>query len=71
MNLHFIFENDVCSKIILAKFMMVDILSIYTAIISRPTLNRLRAMVSTYHMVIKFLIMIDIKKLKSNLRESH
>ena len=36
MNLHVIFENEVCSKTILGNFIMVDIPSAYNAIIG-PT----------------------------------
>lgn len=51
--------------------MMVDILSMHNAIISRPTLNRLRAMISTYHIIMKFLIRDNIGELRSNLKELH
>ena len=33
---------------------MVDCLSSYNAIIGRPTLNRLKAIMSTYHLSVKF-----------------
>jgi hypothetical protein len=35
-------------------FLVVNCLSAYNAIIGRPTLNRLRAVTSTYHLLIKF-----------------
>ncbi len=40
------------SKIV--DFLVVDCPSAYNAIIGRPTLNRLRAVTSTYHLLIKF-----------------
>ncbi|RRT38999.1 hypothetical protein B296_00045989 [Ensete ventricosum] len=42
------------SKILLVSFIVVALPSAYNAIICRPTLNKLRAMVSTYHRVMKF-----------------
>lgn len=53
MSLHVMFDDKLYSKSIMIKFMVVDILSVYNAIIGRPTLTRLRAMVSTYHIVMK------------------
>lgn len=41
---------------ILAKFMVVDIPSIYNIIIGQSTLNKLRVMVSTYHKTMKYSI---------------
>jgi hypothetical protein len=35
-------------------FLVVDCPSAYNAIIERPTLNRLRAVTSTYHLLLKF-----------------
>ena len=35
-------------------FLVVDCLSIYNAILGRPTLNAWKAMTSTYHFMIKF-----------------
>jgi hypothetical protein len=35
-------------------FLIVDCLSAYNAIIGRPTLNQLRAVTSTYHLLVKF-----------------
>ena len=35
-------------------FLMVDYSSAYNAIIGRPTLNSWKAMISTYHLMIKF-----------------
>ncbi|KAL0444929.1 UNVERIFIED_CONTAM: hypothetical protein Slati_2215600 [Sesamum latifolium] len=41
-------------KICLLKFLVVDIPSTYNVILGRPTLNAFRAIISTYHMKIKF-----------------
>ena len=38
----------------MVDFLLVDQPSTYNAIISRPTLNALRAVVSTYHLAMKF-----------------
>ncbi|KAL0329367.1 UNVERIFIED_CONTAM: hypothetical protein Sradi_4923400 [Sesamum radiatum] len=37
------------------KFLVVDVSSAYNAILGRPTLNAFQAVISTYHMKIKFL----------------
>ncbi|RWV85380.1 hypothetical protein GW17_00052830, partial [Ensete ventricosum] len=42
------------SKILLVSFIVVALPSTYNAIIGRPTLNKLRAVVSMYHRIIKF-----------------
>ncbi|KAL0405963.1 UNVERIFIED_CONTAM: hypothetical protein Slati_3910200 [Sesamum latifolium] len=41
-------------RICLLKFLVVDIPSAYNVILERPTLNAFRAVISTYHMKIKF-----------------
>lgn len=41
--------------------MVVDLLSAYNTIICRPTLKRLRAIISTYHLMIKFLTGNEIR----------
>ncbi|KAL0403731.1 UNVERIFIED_CONTAM: hypothetical protein Sradi_2013900 [Sesamum radiatum] len=41
-------------KTCLLKFLVVDIPSAYNIILGRPTLNAFRAVISTYHMKIKF-----------------
>ncbi|KAL0400437.1 UNVERIFIED_CONTAM: hypothetical protein Slati_4073600 [Sesamum latifolium] len=43
-------------KTCLLKFLVVDIPSTYNLILGRPTLNAFRAIISTYHMKIKFLV---------------
>ncbi|KAK4390323.1 hypothetical protein Sango_2095600 [Sesamum angolense] len=42
-------------KTCMLKFLVVDVPSTYNAILRRPTLNAFRAIISTYHMKIKFL----------------
>ncbi|KAL0402118.1 UNVERIFIED_CONTAM: hypothetical protein Slati_4241700 [Sesamum latifolium] len=41
-------------KSCLSKFLVVDVPSAYNVILGRPTLNTFQAVVSTYHMKIKF-----------------
>ncbi|RRT32529.1 hypothetical protein B296_00047995 [Ensete ventricosum] len=43
------------SKTLMVSFMVVKLPSAYNAIIGRPTLNQLKAVVSTYHRLLKFL----------------
>lgn len=71
VNLYVTFECMAYSKIISSKFIVVDIPLAYNAIIGQPTLNKLRAMVSIYHIVMKFPIKTNIGELRSNIRESH
>ena len=40
----------------MVDFLLVDQPSVYNAIIGRPTLNALRAIVFTYHLAMKFLV---------------
>lgn len=68
MNLHVTFKF--CFKKILSKFIVVDIPSTYNVIIGRLTLNRLRVILSTYHMMIKFPMRASIGELRSNIRKS-
>ncbi|RRT79002.1 hypothetical protein B296_00026213 [Ensete ventricosum] len=68
VNLHVTFDTGPNSKTVLTKFMVVDIPSVFNAIIGQPTLNRLWAMMSTYHMSI--LTRSGVEELKSNPRES-
>ncbi|CAL9135750.1 unnamed protein product [Musa textilis] len=41
-------------KTVLVTFLVVDLPTAYNAILGRPTLNRLRAIISTYHQTLKF-----------------
>lgn len=60
MNLYVIFRYKSYSKMILVKIIIMDIPSAYNTIIKRSILNRLWVMVSTYHMVTKFLTSTSI-----------
>ncbi|RWW50124.1 hypothetical protein BHE74_00043640 [Ensete ventricosum] len=54
VSLHVTFGEEPLSKTPVARFMVVDVPSTYNAIIDQLTLNHLRVMVATYHMVMKF-----------------
>ncbi|XP_064987579.1 uncharacterized protein LOC135626300 [Musa acuminata AAA Group] len=41
-------------KTVMSTFLVVDLPTAYNAILGRPTLNRIRAVVSTYHQTVKF-----------------
>ncbi|KAL0345677.1 UNVERIFIED_CONTAM: hypothetical protein Sradi_4399000 [Sesamum radiatum] len=47
-------ERGTTRKTCLLKFLVVDVPSAYNMILSRPTLNTFQAVISTYHMKIKF-----------------
>ncbi|KAL0412207.1 UNVERIFIED_CONTAM: Pro-Pol polyprotein [Sesamum latifolium] len=47
-------ERGATRKTCLLKFLVVDVPSAYTVILGRPTLNTFQAIISTYHMKIKF-----------------
>lgn len=70
MSLYVIFGEEPCSKIVMTKFIVVDIPSAYNAIIGWPTLNPLKAVVFTYYMVMKFSTRTDIGEPRSNQRDS-
>ncbi|KAL0309202.1 UNVERIFIED_CONTAM: hypothetical protein Sradi_5862500 [Sesamum radiatum] len=48
------------------KFLVVDIPSAYNVILGRPTLNAFQAVVSTYHMKIKFLVNSGVGEVQAN-----
>ncbi|RWW09360.1 hypothetical protein GW17_00027148 [Ensete ventricosum] len=58
------------SKTLIILFMVVRLSSTYNAIIDLPTLNKLRAVVSTSHRTIKFLTRSWIGEARSDTRES-
>ncbi|RWV84609.1 hypothetical protein GW17_00053664, partial [Ensete ventricosum] len=64
------FGGEPRSKTLLVSFMVVKLSSAYNAIIGRPTLNRLRAIVSTYHRVLKFPTRAGVGEVRSDPRES-
>ena len=50
------FSIHLTQKTQMVDFLLVDQPSVYNAIIGRPTLNALHAIVSTYHLAMKFLV---------------
>ncbi|KAL0428164.1 UNVERIFIED_CONTAM: hypothetical protein Slati_2991200 [Sesamum latifolium] len=54
-------------KTCLLKFLVVDVPSAYNVILGRPTLNTFQAVISTYHMKIKFPTPGGIEKYKATL----
>ncbi|RZR74265.1 hypothetical protein BHM03_00034540, partial [Ensete ventricosum] len=63
------FGGESRSKTLLVSFMVVKLPSAYNAIIGRPTLNRLRAAVSTYHRILKFPTRVGVGEVRSDPRE--
>ncbi|RZR87909.1 hypothetical protein BHM03_00015382 [Ensete ventricosum] len=57
------------SKTLMVSFMVVKLPSAYNAIIG-PTLNRLKAVVSTYHRLMKFPTRAGVGEVRSDPRES-
>ncbi|KAL5558877.1 hypothetical protein UlMin_035088 [Ulmus minor] len=47
-------KTSPCQHIQAVNFVFVDCPSPYNVIIGRPTLNKIRAMTSTYHLLVKF-----------------
>ncbi|KAL0315185.1 UNVERIFIED_CONTAM: hypothetical protein Scaly_2881600 [Sesamum calycinum] len=45
---------DLCRKTMMVRYLVVDIPSAYNIILGRPTLNQFQAVVSTYHLKVKF-----------------
>lgn len=70
VNLHVTYGKKPHSKTLTTKFMVVNIPSAYNTIVGRPTLNQLKVVVSTYHMMMKFPTKASISKFKSDPRES-
>ncbi|RZR77281.1 hypothetical protein BHM03_00002296 [Ensete ventricosum] len=68
--IHIMFGGEPRSKTLMVSFMMVKLPSAYNAIIERPTLNRLKAAVSTYHRLLKFPTRAGVGEVRSNPRES-
>ncbi|KAL5568810.1 hypothetical protein UlMin_025385 [Ulmus minor] len=60
-----------CQHIQSVNFVVVDCPSSYNAIIGRPTLNAIRAVTSTYHLLVKFPTVGGIGVLKGDQQESH
>ncbi|RZR97486.1 hypothetical protein BHM03_00026684, partial [Ensete ventricosum] len=64
------FGGEPKSKTLMVSFMVVKLPSAYNAIIEHPTLNRLRAVVSTYHRILKFSTRAGVSEVRSDPRES-
>ncbi|RZS23336.1 hypothetical protein BHM03_00056241, partial [Ensete ventricosum] len=64
------FGGEPRSKTLLVSFMVVKLSSAYNTIIGCPTLNRLRAVVSTYHRILKFSTRAGVGEVRSDPRES-
>ena len=47
-------------------FLVVDCSSAYNAILGRPTLNSWKAVTSTYHLMIKFLIEYEVGEVRGD-----
>ncbi|KAL5559167.1 hypothetical protein UlMin_035378 [Ulmus minor] len=54
LNLPVELKSSPCQHIQAVDFVLVDCPSPYNAIIGRPTLNKIRAVTSTYHLLVKF-----------------
>ncbi|RRT70689.1 hypothetical protein B296_00001752 [Ensete ventricosum] len=64
------FGEEPKSKTLMVSFMVVGLPSTYNAIIRRPTLNRLKAVISTYHRIMKSPIRAGVGEARSDPRES-
>ncbi|RWW85381.1 hypothetical protein BHE74_00005936 [Ensete ventricosum] len=64
------FGHELRTKTLMVSFMVVELLATYNVIIGRPTLNKLRAVVSTCHRNMKFLTSAGTRKVKIDPRES-
>ncbi|RWW65630.1 hypothetical protein BHE74_00027057 [Ensete ventricosum] len=58
------------SKMLIVSFMMVKLPSTYNAILDCPTLNKLRAVISTYHYTMKFPTSDRVSEARSDPQES-
>ncbi|URD93608.1 Retrotransposon protein [Musa troglodytarum] len=57
-------------KTMLVTFLVVDLPTAYNAIVGRPTLNRLRAIISTYHRTLKFPTSTRVGEVRGDPQES-
>ncbi|RRT31346.1 hypothetical protein B296_00053695 [Ensete ventricosum] len=64
------FGREPKSKTLMVSFMVVKLPSAYNTIIGHPTLNQLRAVVSTYHWILKFPTRAGVGEVRSDLRKS-
>ncbi|KAL5582363.1 hypothetical protein UlMin_014805 [Ulmus minor] len=70
LNLPVELGSSPCQHIQAVDFVLVDCPSPYNAIIGRPTLNKIRAVTSTYHLLVKFPIVGGIGILRGDQTES-
>lgn len=71
INVYITLGDKPCSKMVMTKFLVVDIPLTYIAIIVQSILNRLRVVTSTYHIVMKFSTRANVGELRSDPKESH
>ncbi|RRT32020.1 hypothetical protein B296_00048605 [Ensete ventricosum] len=64
------FGGEPRPKTLLVSFMVVKLPSAYNVIIGCPTLSRLRAVMSTYHRILKFPTQVGVGEVRSDPRES-
>ncbi|RWW16202.1 hypothetical protein GW17_00019919 [Ensete ventricosum] len=65
------FDDEPRTKTFMVPFMVVDLPSAYNTIIDRPTLNKLKAIVSIDHHSMKFPTSAGPGEIKSDTREAH
>ncbi|KAL5541827.1 hypothetical protein UlMin_009537 [Ulmus minor] len=70
LNLPVELGSSPCQHIQAVDFVLVDCPSPYNAIIGRPTLNKIRAVTSTYHLLVKFPTVWGIGILRGDQTES-
>ncbi|XP_065050290.1 uncharacterized protein LOC135680338 [Musa acuminata AAA Group] len=58
------------TKTVMTTFLVVDLPTAYNAILGCPTLNKLRALISTYHRIVKFSTRAGVGEAKGSPRES-
>ncbi|RWW03640.1 hypothetical protein GW17_00033182 [Ensete ventricosum] len=58
------------SKMLMVSFLVVKLFSAYNAILGHPTLNKLRAVIFTYHRTMKFPTSVGVGEARSDPRES-
>nr|XP_009385177.1 PREDICTED: uncharacterized protein LOC103972544 [Musa acuminata subsp. malaccensis] len=58
------------SKTVMTTFLVIDLLAAYNAILGRPTLNKVRAVVSTYYQTVKFPTHVGTGEVMGSPRES-
>ncbi|KAL5548207.1 hypothetical protein UlMin_003438 [Ulmus minor] len=70
LNLPVELRSSPCQHIQIVDFVLIDCSSPYNAIIGRPTLNKIRAVTSTYHLLVKFPTVGGIGILRGDQTES-